>query len=254
MKWKQGACMSEDYLKDTQPQTNTESAPPVYGGQQQVGAETEPPACSEPSVYSQRPTGEENVQPQSIGQQSGAETAAPVYSPSQPSQPGAESAEPVYSPSQSGAETAAPVYSLPQPPQPGVVNAPPVYQPPQMYVQNPQENPYMQQNYGSVQPPRQKGNGIGFGIASLALGIASVFLFGCCVNYITAVLAVIFGVLQMVKNRQKGMAVAGIVTACVSILLGTLMWIGIARSMDGRSIDEIYDEIYEGGYDFPRIR
>ena len=107
-------------------------------------------------------------------------------------------------------------------------------------------NPYMQP-YGGKPP---KGDGTGFGVASLVLGIASVFLFGCCVNYITAVLAIIFGVVQMVKNRSKSMAVAGIVTACVSILLGTFMWIGVAVNMNGRSAEEIYDDIYNDFYDY----
>lgn len=96
----------------------------------------------------------------------------------------------------------------------------------------------------------QKGSGIGFGAASLSLGIASVFLFGCCVNYITAVLAIVFAVVQIVKNQKKGMAVAGIVTAGISIVLGTVMWIGVAVNMQGQGIRDIYDGIYDEIYDY----
>lgn len=122
----------------------------------------------------------------------------------------------------------------------------------QGYSQNAQ-NPYMQQGYtANVQNPyiqqpqkRPKGNGTGFGVASLVLGIVSVFLFGCCVNYITAILAIVFAVVQMVKNRQKGMAIAGIVTACVSIILGTLMWVGVSKNLGDTNVDDLYDEFYE---------
>lgn len=115
------------------------------------------------------------------------------------------------------------------------------------------QNPYMQQGYTSnVQSPymqqpgkRQKGDGTGFGIASLVLGIVSVFLFGCCVNYIMAILAIVFAVVQMVKNRQKGMAIAGIVTACVSIILGTLMWVGVSKNLGDTNVEDLYDDFYE---------
>lgn len=106
------------------------------------------------------------------------------------------------------------------------------------------QNPYEPQ----AKPP--KGDGIGFGIASLSLGVASIFLFSCCVNYITAVLAIVFGVLQIVKNRQRGLAVAGIVTAAVSVILGTVLWIGVAVNMEGKSFDEIYDSIYDEFYNY----
>ena len=49
-----------------------------------------------------------------------------------------------------------------------------------------QPNAYQQAYYGQTQA---KGTGTGFGIASLVLGILSVFTFACCINYILAVLA-----------------------------------------------------------------
>ena len=72
---------------------------------------------------------------------------------------------------------------------------------------------------------KQKGDSIGFGIASLILGIASIFLFACCVNYILAILAIIFGIVQIVTNKRKGLAIGGIVTAGISIVIATLMWL-----------------------------
>ena len=66
-----------------------------------------------------------------------------------------------------------------------------------------QPNAYQQAYYGQTQA---KGTGTGFGIASLVLGILSVFTFACCINYILAVLAIIFGIVQLslihIYNRQ----------------------------------------------------
>lgn len=85
-------------------------------------------------------------------------------------------------------------------------------------------NAYQQPIYGQA-TQKQKGDSIGFGIASLILGIASIFLFACCVNYILAILAIIFGIVQIVTNQKKGLAIGGIVTAGISIVIATLMWI-----------------------------
>lgn len=84
-------------------------------------------------------------------------------------------------------------------------------------------NAYQQPVYGQA-TQKQKGDSIGFGIASLILGIASIFLFACCVNYILAILAIIFGIVQIVTNKRKGLAIGGIVTAAISIIIATVMW------------------------------
>ena len=47
---------------------------------------------------------------------------------------------------------------------------------------------------------KQKGDGRGYGIASLILGIVSVLLFCTCINWVTAILAVIFGLIQYHKR------------------------------------------------------
>ena len=55
-----------------------------------------------------------------------------------------------------------------------------------------QPNAYQQAYYGQTQA---KGTGTGFGIASLVLGILSVFTFACCINYIiTAVISIVLGI------------------------------------------------------------
>ena len=89
---------------------------------------------------------------------------------------------------------------------------------------------------------REDGNG--YGMAALILGVVSFFLFACCVNYITAIFSIILAIVQMVKNRKKALAVAAIVLSCLSILLGTLMWVGIYKNRDYIHFDEI-TEYYE---------
>jgi hypothetical protein len=83
-----------------------------------------------------------------------------------------------------------------------------------------------QQYYGQAE--RQKGDATGFGLTSMILGILSLLLFCSCINYILAILAIVFGIIQIVKNRRKGMAIAGIVTAGLSIVLATILWISFS--------------------------
>lgn len=49
---------------------------------------------------------------------------------------------------------------------------------------------------------KQKGDGRGYGIASLILGIVSVLLFCTCINWVTGILAIIFGIIQITKIRS----------------------------------------------------
>ena len=57
-------------------------------------------------------------------------------------------------------------------------------------------------NPGMLQQ-KQKGDGRGYGIASLILGIVSVLLFCTCINWVTGILAIIFGIIQITKIRSK---------------------------------------------------
>ena len=93
--------------------------------------------------------------------------------------------------------------------------------------QNPQYgNPYppnQNQNpqYGNPYPPnynqrpadnRKEEPGKGFAVASMVLGLISLVLFCTGINIITAILAIVFGIIHLVKQKQNpGMAVAGIV-------------------------------------------
>ena len=62
---------------------------------------------------------------------------------------------------------------------------------------------------------------LGFGIASLVLGILSIITSCCCgLGLITSILGIIFGCVQPqdYSGKKPGIAIAGIVTSCVGIL------------------------------------
>lgn len=65
------------------------------------------------------------------------------------------------------------------------------------------------------------GESAGFAIASLVLGIISVVIFCASINIVTAILAIVFGAIHMVRGYQerRGMAVAGLILGIVSIVL-----------------------------------
>lgn len=95
--------------------------------------------------------------------------------------------------------------------------------------------------------PKAQGDGVALGVASLVLGIISLLLFCTCVNYLTAGLAITFGVLQLIRNKDKTFAIAGIITAGISLLLGTVLWLISGSSLMNSSINS-YEDIYEHHY------
>ncbi|MFJ7060362.1 DUF4190 domain-containing protein [Streptomyces griseobrunneus] len=103
--------------------------------------------------------------------------------------------------------------------------------------------------YGGQQPwGPQPSNGLG--TAALVLGIISVV--GFCmygVNIILGILALIFGIIGLGRAKRgeatnRGMAIAGIITGSIgivigSVLLGFIIW---AIANDGSSFEESYDD------------
>lgn len=117
-----------------------------------------------------------------------------------------------------------------------------------------QGNQYGNQNpNGYAAQPGEKGEGTAFGIASMVLGIVSLLLFCTCVNWITGILAIIFGILQLVKHKEKGFAIAGIITAGISLLLAIMLYVSLAAGMSGMGMeyDEFFEEYFgtQDGYD-----
>lgn len=100
--------------------------------------------------------------------------------------------------------------------------------------------------------PKPKGDGVALGVASMVLGIISLLLFCTCVNYLTAALAITFGVIQLIRNKDKTFAIAGIITSGISLMLGAALWLVLGWGMTNSSIhnyEDIYEYYYENEYE-----
>ncbi|MCI8635947.1 MAG: DUF4190 domain-containing protein [Eubacterium sp.] len=95
-----------------------------------------------------------------------------------------------------------------------------------------QQNTYRQTYQGPYQEQFQPVSQ-GFGVASLVIGIVSLVLFCSCLNIPLAILAIVFGIVQLTKpGSKKGMAVGGIVTSVISLIAFVVFCIGIWGSVD----------------------
>ena len=106
---------------------------------------------------------------------------------------------------------------------------------------------YNQPQYGANpynQPPK---NSNGFGIASLVLGIASIVLFCTCINYVTALLAIIFGIIHIIKGNNKVFGIVGIATAAISVIVSIIFWV-IAGSNVSTDFEKEFMKGFDEGY------
>lgn len=93
----------------------------------------------------------------------------------------------------------------------------------------------------------------GFCIASMVLGIVALVFF--CIWYVSipcGILAIIFGILG-IKSINKGMAIAGLITGSIGLVISTLIVIfilifGIALGISD-TLDDISDDYYYHNYD-----
>ncbi len=103
-----------------------------------------------------------------------------------------------------------------------------------------------QGNSFQAQAPREESNTLG--ILSLIFGILSLVFFCSCFNIFTGIAAIIFGIIQLVNNKHtgRGLAIAGIVTAAISIVGFFVFWGAVggamSRSMSDMDMDEFWDE------------
>lgn len=89
-----------------------------------------------------------------------------------------------------------------------------------------------------------KGQNKGFGIASMVCGIIS--MIGCCglwyVSIPLAIVAIVLGIVQIVKNEARGMAIAGIVCGAIGAILSILVIVGAVAFMSSGLYQEIMSE------------
>ena len=85
----------------------------------------------------------------------------------------------------------------------------------------------------------------------MILGIITVLLFCTCISWITGILAIIFGILQLVKGNKKGMAIVGLITGGIGFAASIILYILIFFTGLGSysSYNDIYDHIYDDIYD-----
>lgn len=121
---------------------------------------------------------------------------------------------------------------------------------------------YQGTSYQNYEEPVQES--MGFGIASMVLGIISMVLFCTCGNLPLAVLAIIFGIVHLIRCKNgKGFGIAGIVTAALSIIFFFVFiseFVGSAIFQEGfqeefqkefkRQMEQNFGEDYEDYYDF----
>lgn len=100
--------------------------------------------------------------------------------------------------------------------------------------QQPIPNPYEQYPNGYQRPyyhaPMQQRKPIGFAVAALVLGLVSLVGICCCINFVTAPLAIIFGIIALVqKQRGTGMSITGIITATLSLIAVLICFLAFAE-------------------------
>lgn len=136
-------------------------------------------------------------------------------------------------------------------------------------VQNNTDNGYTQSNYGAengftqatntgsyVEPMPSSNEGQAFAIAGMVLGIVS--LVCCCLGEISLIMAIVGLVLSIIsivkKKPGKGMAVAGIICASLSLVIYIVLFIiGIAlgsaiSASDLQDFEQLMREIENAKY------
>ena len=91
-----------------------------------------------------------------------------------------------------------------------------------VYQQQPYQQQYQQPQYPQYMETPEEKTAKGFGIASLVLGLVSLF---CC-GLFTGIPGLIFGIISIRKKKeQNGMAIAGIIICGIAIVFTTLVFV-----------------------------
>lgn len=83
-----------------------------------------------------------------------------------------------------------------------------------------------------------KGQGSGLGIASIVLS---------CIWYLSVpagIVSVILGIVQMVKNEKKGMAIAGIICSVIGIILAIIMIVSAVAFLNSDAYTSLLNSTY----------
>lgn len=101
-------------------------------------------------------------------------------------------------------------------------------------------------NYYNGEPQEsRKGEGQGFGIASMVCGILAVIM-ACCMTYLgvtLGIVAIVLGIVQIVKNQKRGMAIAGIICGAIGLIASVAMILFATYLISTGVYDEMINEI-----------
>ena len=106
--------------------------------------------------------------------------------------------------------------------------------------------------FGMPRPPA--GNRNGFGVAALVLGILSLVTWFLFVGGLFGVIAVVLGVIGRSRAKRGeadngGMALAGIVTGALGVLLTILVIVGVAALWNSEEFSTVRECVEEAGTD-----
>ena len=97
-----------------------------------------------------------------------------------------------------------------------------------------------------------ENKGKGFAIAALVLGIcAFVFCWIPVLNWILGILAVVFGIIALVKKAKKGMAITGLILGAVGLFVAIIISIfGLAILGAASEYSSTNNSSYHSLYDY----
>src|SRR5688572_26315443 len=112
-------------------------------------------------------------------------------------------------------------------------------------------------SYGAQQfgmPPPPAGNRNGFGVAALVLGILSLVTWFLFVGGLFGAIAVVLGVIGRGRAKRGeanngGMALAGLITGAVGVLLTILVIVGVAALWNSEEFSTVRECVEEAGSD-----
>ena len=70
-----------------------------------------------------------------------------------------------------------------------------------------------------------------------------------CINYVTALLAIIFGIIHIIKGNNKVFGIVGIATAAISVIVSIIFWV-IAGSNVSTDLEKEFMRGFDEGYEY----